>query len=370
MIYRLFFSVLVLARIDGEAAHSLAVLALRAANALPGVPRLLDRALVPRDPALQVRALGMTFPSPLGLAAGADSSARWFEAAGHLGFGFVEVGTVTAARQRGNPRPRVFRLARDHAILNRRGFPNDGARAVAERLARRRGASPIVGVNVGKGMTVPVDEAGRDYRASIQALAPLADYVVLNVSSPNTPGLRQMQSVERLAALIADARGELRAAGSRTPLLIKVAPDLSDEELDAIADLAVSTGVDGIVAVNTTTSRAGLSDPSAIPAGVGDGGVSGAPLGPRALEVLRRLRARAGEEVTLISVGGVQSAEDVWERVLAGASLVQAYTGFVYGGPLWPSRANRALARRVHQAGASSIQELVGAGSPVGGAPA
>jgi dihydroorotate dehydrogenase len=357
--YRLVFRFMVLARIDGEAAHTVAAFALRAVTAIPGARRLLRRVLGPHDPGLRIRALGKDFPSPLGLAAGVDSNGTWFEGLGALGFGFVEVGTITATAQEGNRKPRVFRLVADRAILNRRGFPNDGASAVADRL-RRRSEGTIVGVNIGKGKEVPLDEAGANYQASLRQLAPLADYVVLNVSSPNTPGLREMQSVDRLRQLIADARREIEAVGTHVPLLIKIAPDLTDEELDAISDLAVSAGLDGIIAVNTTTRRDDLTDLSALPEGVTDGGISGAPLKRRALEVLRHLRSRVGDELTLISVGGIETPDDAWDCIVAGATLVQAHTGFVYGGPLWPRHINRGLSRRLRDAGRSSIEEVVG----------
>ncbi|HTU78331.1 MAG TPA: quinone-dependent dihydroorotate dehydrogenase [Solirubrobacteraceae bacterium] len=368
-IYRVFFRLLILARVDGERAHRLAGAALAATMAIPGVRRAASRVLAARDPRLRVRALGMVFPSPLGLAAGVDGNASLFEDFGALGFGFVEVGTVTALRQPGNAGPRVFRLPADRAILNRRGFPNDGASAAAERL-RARPREPIVGVNVGKSRDVPVERAHEDYRASVRQLAPLADYLVLNVSSPNTPGLRDLQSAKALRALIADVREELELLGARVPLLIKIAPDVSDEQLDAIAELALELGLDGIVAVNTTVDRGALTVPAALPAGVEDGGISGPPLAPRALAVLRRLRARVGETVTLVSVGGVQTPQDAWERLAAGATLVQAHTAFVYNGPLWPTHVNRGLARRARAAGLSSIEQLIGSEAPAAAADA
>jgi len=360
--YRLLFRFFVLAGVDGESAHRLAASGLRLLTAIPGVRRLLWRALGPRDPGLRVRALGLDFPTPLGLAAGVDSSASWFAGLGALGFGFVEVGTITALAQSGNPGPRVFRLPADRAILNRRGFPNAGASRAAQHL-RRRPAGLIVGVNIGKSRVVDVQDADEDYRASLRLLAAHADYLVLNVSSPNTPGLRDMQSPERLRRLIDMARAELatlHATGSAVPLLVKIAPDLDDSEIDAICDIALAAELDGIVAVNTTVSRAGLTDPSALPAGVEDGGVSGAPLAFRALEVLRRVRARVGDRMTIVSVGGIDSADDAWERILAGATLVQAHTAFVYGGPMWPHRVNRGLSRRLRAAGGGSVQDYVG----------
>jgi dihydroorotate dehydrogenase len=348
ILYRLLFRLL-LRRMEPERAHALTE------RTLARIPaRLVRRALGRPDPVLRVRAFGRELPSPLGVAAGIDKDAGWFEGLAALGFGFVEVGTITALPQAGNPRPRVFRLTEDRALLNSMGFPNPGAEAAARRLADRD-TGTVVGINVGRSKLA--EDAEADYRESVQLLAPLADYLVLNVSSPNTPGLRALQAVEPLGALI-DA---VRAVAPSTPLLVKVAPDLSDAELDAIADLAVGRGIEGIVAVNTTISRAGLRAPLDRP-----GGVSGAPLKARALEVLQRLRARAGDRLLLVSVGGIETADDAWERIRAGATLVQAYTGFVYGGPLWPRRLNRELARRARAASAASIQDLVGSAAPAG----
>jgi dihydroorotate dehydrogenase len=328
LIYRLLFK-LVLRRIDPERAHALASRSLRAVRATALGRAIVRRVVGPTDERLQVRALGLTFPSPLGVAAGVDKDATWFEDLGALGFGFVEVGTVTAVAQEGNPRPRVTRLIQDRALLNRMGFPNPGARVVAERLRRRTG-TPIVGVNVGKSMAAVLDEAGDDYRACVREVAPWADYLVINVSSPNTPGLREMQAVELLRPLIGDVRAELRETGTEVPLLIKLGPDLEDEALDAVARLALELELDGIVAVNTAPAEGG--------------GISGAPLKARALAILRFLRARVGDGMVLISVGGIETPDDASERIRAGATLVQAYTGFVYGGPGWPRRMNRGLA--------------------------
>jgi dihydroorotate dehydrogenase len=362
VIYRLLFH-LVLRRLRPEIAHALAARVMRAVGRLSLVRALLRRLVGGHDPRLRVRALGLDLPSPLGAAAGTDKDATWFEALGALGFGFVEVGTITARAHRGNPRPRVFRLPADRALVNSMGFPNPGADVAAARL-RRRTRGTVVGVNVGKSRDVPVAEAGDDYRASLRHVADACEYVVLNVSSPNTPQLRQMQAVEPLAALIDDVRAELRALGRALPLLVKIAPDMADEELDR--------GLDGIVAVNTTVTRDGLTTAHADAAR--PGGLSGPPLKERALAVLARVRARVGDRLVLVSVGGIETPEDAWERILAGATLVQAYTGFVYGGPLWPRRINRGLAHKVSEAGAATIQDLVGTGvralDDAGSAPA
>ncbi len=349
---------LILRRLAPERTHRVAMAALRGAARVPGCAALLRRLLGARDPALHVHALGLNFPSPLGVAAGLDKDAGCFEQLGLLGFGFVEVGTVTAQPQSGNPPPRVFRVLRDRALLNRMGFPNPGAAAVAARL-RARSGRVVVGANVGKSMVVAIERAAGDYRASVRALAPTCDYLVVNVSSPNTPGLRRMQTVELLRPLLREVQQELRQLGIAVPLLVKVGPDLANRQLLAVADLALELALDGIVAVNTSEDRTLLCDPASV-ADVEGGGISGPPLRARAVAVLRLLRAHVGERLVLVSAGGISTPEDVWERILAGATLVQAYTGFVYGGPAWPAHINRALSQRVRAAGVGSIQELVG----------
>jgi dihydroorotate dehydrogenase len=360
VLYRLLFG-LVLRRIEPERAHELAAGWLGRLARIPGARRLLRALAGAPDPVLAVEAFGRRLPSPLGVAAGLDKDLTWFEALGALGFGYVEVGTVTAQAQPGNPRPRVFRLPADRALINRMGFPNRGAAAAAARLSGRDRRT-VVAVNVGRSKLARDAEA--DYRESVRALGPLADLLVLNVSSPNTPGLRDLQAVSALRGLIAAVRAELEPVGRRVPLLVKIAPDLADEDLDAIADLALELELDGLVAVNTTVRRDGLRSPARVCAETG--GLSGAPLAPRALEVLRRLYARTGGAITLVSVGGICGPEDVWARLRAGATLVQAYTAFVYGGPAWPRRVNRGLADRVRAAGARSVMEVVGAGVPSG----
>jgi len=327
---------------------------------IPGVRWLSARICAPRDPALATTALGLAFPGPLGLAAGFDKDARGAGALLALGFGFVEIGTVTAQAQPGNPRPRMFRLPRDRALVNRLGFNNRGAAAAEARLRGPRHG--VVGVNLGKTKVVPEEGAIADYTASAERLGPLADYVVVNVSSPNTPGLRDLQSVEKLRPLLAAVRATLDRASParRVPLLVKIAPDLADADVDAVGDLALELGLDGIIATNTTISRAGLATPEPEVAALGAGGLSGRPLKARALEVLRRLRARTGDRLILIAVGGIESADDAWARIRAGATLVQAYTGFIYGGPLWPRRLHRDLATLARAAGFTRVQDAVG----------
>jgi dihydroorotate dehydrogenase len=270
----------------------------------------------------------------LGLAAGFDKNAVGIDALGALGFGHVEVGTVTGEPQPGNDRPRLFRLPADRAVVNRMGFNNDGAEAVAERLAARgrRAGGPVLGVNIGKSKVVPEDAAVGDYEKSARLLAPHADYLVVNVSSPNTPGLRDLQAVEKLEPILR----AVQDVSDGVPLLVKIAPDLADDDVLAVADLATAVGLAGIVATNTTISRDGLaSSPTEVRA-IGAGGLSGRPLTSRALEVLRLLRERAGDGLTLVGVGGITTVADARDRLEAGADLLQGYTAFVYEGPGWP----------------------------------
>ncbi|WP_208868655.1 quinone-dependent dihydroorotate dehydrogenase [Microbispora triticiradicis] len=346
--YRLVFTQ-VLSRLDAEAAHHLTIRLLRLLAMFPPLTRLLHRLLAPRAESLRVQAFGVHFPSPFGLAAGFDKDARCVEPLSAIGFGHVEVGTITAHAQPGNPRPRLFRLPESRAVINRMGFNNAGAAAAATRLRRVRHLPAVVGVNIGKTKVVPESEAVRDYVDSARRLAPLADYLVVNVSSPNTPGLRDLQAVDRLRPLLS----AVKEAAGRTPLLVKIAPDLADEDVDAVAELAADLGLAGIIATNTTISRTGVSSTEA-------GGLSGRPLKSRSLEVLRRLHQKAGDRLTIVSVGGVEDVDDVWERLLAGATLVQGYTGLIYEGPLWPSRINRRLARRLRRHGYGSVREVIG----------
>jgi dihydroorotate dehydrogenase len=348
-VYRAIYAVL-LRRLPAEAAHRAGFWLIRAAASVPGLAWALRRALAPRDPALRVRALGLDFPGPLGLAAGFDKDAEGVTGLAALGFGFVEVGTVTARPQPGNPKPRMFRFPAERALVNRMGFNNQGAAALAARLRALRarpGYRPIVGVNIGKTKVVPDAGAIADYVASAMLVADVADYVVVNVSSPNTPGLRDLQSSDKLRPLLAAVRSALDQASPRrrVPLLVKIAPDLADADVDAVADLALDLGLDGIIATNTTISRDGLHDSAAV-ADAGPGGLSGAPLKARALEVLRRLHARAGDRLVLIAAGGIETADDARDRLAAGATLLQAYTAFIYEGPGWPRRVQKGLVTR------------------------
>jgi dihydroorotate dehydrogenase len=343
--YRLLFR-LVLSRLDPEFAHHLAFLVIRAVPFV-GVGALLARTGRP-DPRLTVRTLDLEFATPFGLAAGFDKDARGIRGLGQFGFGHVEIGTVTARPQPGNPRPRLFRLIADRAVINRMGFNNAGADAVRPRLERervRRGR-PVIGVNIGKSRVVEVDDAVDDYLASTRALAPLADYLVVNVSSPNTPGLRGLQELDKLAPLLTAVRDAARrATGEPVPVLVKIAPDVTDEQALRIAGLTVELGLAGIVATNTTLSREGLATDPAVVEAAGAGGLSGAPLAARSLELLRLLRAAVPADLCLISVGGVETAADVRARLDAGATLVQGYTGYLYRGPFWARAITRELGR-------------------------
>jgi dihydroorotate dehydrogenase len=358
MIYRWFFRS-VLQRIDSERAHALAIATMRLWGAIPGALALTNRLLRPPR-GLRVAALGLDFRTPLGVAAGVDKNATAFDTLAALGFGTVEVGTATNLRQPGSERPRVWRLPEDRALLNAMGFPNHGADAHARRLARRR-TKEVIGVNIGKSREVSWDDdVVGDYRAATRRVAPYADYIALNVSSPNTPGLRNMQTREDLRLLVGGVRTELIAVERKIPLLIKLGPDLSDEEIRDLADSALEIGIDGIIAVNTTTDYERTSTCRAAIRRHGNrGGVSGAPLKQRALDVLELLNERT-KGLPLISVGGIENAEDAWQRILSGATLVQAHTGFVYGGPLWPRRLNRDLARLLAASPYGTIEEAVG----------
>ncbi|PSL39601.1 dihydroorotate oxidase A [Labedella gwakjiensis] len=338
--YRALFS-LFLKRLDPERAHHLAFAVIRS------IPRLGIAGAVSRftraEPDEEVRALGLTFSSPFGVAAGFDKNAEAIMGLGSLGFSHVEVGTLTARSQPGNPKPRMFRFVEDRAVVNRMGFNNGGAAGAAERIRAVRSlpGRPVIGVNIGKSRVVEVDDAIDDYLESTRVLAPLADYLVVNVSSPNTPGLRGLQEIDRLAPLLS----AVKAAAGGTPLLVKIAPDLADDEVVRIAVLVQETALDGVIATNTTISRDGLTTPSNVIEAAGAGGLSGKPLAERSIAVLRILRRELPADSCVISVGGIETAEDVRERLEAGATLVQGYTGFVYAGPLWARAVNRGLAR-------------------------
>lgn len=333
MIYPLIFR-LFLSKLDTETAHHLGMFAIRTASAL----RLTK--LLPKQSLAKVEVMGLTFDGAFGLAAGFDKNAIAVRALGEIGFSHVEIGTVTAIAQEGNPAPRLFRLKKDRALINRMGFNNDGAEVVAKRLAKLRATNqklPVIGINIGKSRVVEVADAVADYETSARFLAPFADYLAVNVSSPNTPGLRSLQDVNALRpileAVIAQANGK--------PVLVKIAPDLSNEEIVELATLAKQLKLSGVIGTNTTISRENLLTSDQDVNAMGAGGLSGPVLEKRSLEVLKLLRDNLAEDQIIISVGGVETNAQLRQRLNAGANLVQGYTGFVYFGPLWARAVNK-----------------------------
>ena len=345
-LYGLVFDAVFL-RMDPEKAHELAFRLIAAAGRVPVLRDVVQGALAPYlgrrvGGRGSVEVLGRVFPAPFGLAGGFDKNARAVRGLTMLGFAFVEIGTVTAHAQPGNEKPRMWRELDVQGIRNRMGFNNEGAAAAARRLEALRatpaGRAVLVGANIGKTKVTPAAEAAGDYATSASLLAPYADYLVVNVSSPNTPGLRDLQAVDALRPVLTatrDAAGEATArAGLRpVPVLVKIAPDLSDEDVDAVADLVTELGLDGVVAVNTTVAH-----------DLGPGGLSGPPVLPRGLDVVARLRTRLGPDPVIIGVGGISGPADAREYLAVGATLVQAYTAFIYEGPTLPARIGRALA--------------------------
>ena len=333
-------------KLDAEQAHraTIAALKLRSGTGFTPEPDW-------STPTLETNVAGLRFPNPVGLAAGFDKDAEVFGPMLNLGFGFVEVGTVTPRPQAGNPKPRLFRLEEDRAVINRMGFNNAGQEAALERLRRRYG-NGIVGVNIGANK----DSADRieDYASGVRAMAPVASYLTINISSPNTPGLRQLQDEGALSALLSAVREARPASGP--PIFLKVAPDLGESEPDQIVRIVADHGIDAIIVANTTVSRPPLRSRLA-----GEqGGLSGAPLKPLALAALRNFRAASGGSIPLIGVGGIASADDAWERIRAGASLVQLYSAMAYEGPGLVRRITRGLTERLKREGFANIAEAVG----------
>jgi dihydroorotate dehydrogenase len=359
--------------LDPSKAHGVAMAALAPVEHLGPLRHVLEGALRPADARLVVRTMGLEFPTPVGLAAGLDKNADRARAFASLGFGHVELGTVTAQAQGPNPPPNLFRLPADRALVNRLGFPNEGAAHVARRIAARRaGVGVPLGISIGKSRSVPLEPLSavlEDYRASFRAVRDVADFVVVNVSSPNTKDLRAMQAADVARPLFEMLMEEARRPSRPLPLLVKIAPDLADEAIDAIVAEAKRAGLAGVVATNTTIARAGLATPSDVVERIGPGGLSGKPLFTRALAVVKRVRAAFGPEACVIGVGGIDSAETALAMLRVGADLVQVYTGFIYQGPLLPRAIARGLLRQMEVEGASSLHELVhGSPQPVNGA--
>jgi dihydroorotate dehydrogenase len=353
LVYRLLRPILF--RIDPEAAHHLTL------AVVSRVPWAAGLAVgnVREHPSLRQSLWGRAFAHPVGLAAGLDKNAVAVPALFRCGFSFVEVGTVTPRPQPGNPKPRLFRLPADEALINRMGFNNDGAVAVAGRVRRWRGMG-VIGVNLGKNKVTPNERAQDDYLTLVQVFAPLADYLVINVSSPNTPGLRDLQTQEHLLPLVqavSAARDRFALADRRPPLLVKLSPDLADADLEDLAIALEQAGVDGLIATNTTITRPALTTPDVQETG----GLSGRPLRQRATEVIRLLYRATGGRLPIIGSGGVMSADDAYEKIRAGASLVQVYTGFIYRGPRLVREMVDGLAERLARDGFTHIREAIGA---------
>lgn len=362
----------VLFALDAERAHRLACSVAALGGRLPGGLAALSAAYRYEHPALAVDAFGLRFPNPIGLAAGFDKDGVLAAPLAALGFGFLELGTVTPRPQPGNPRPRLFRLAAERAVINRMGFNNAGAAALAARLAALKARPIPLGVNLGKNKDTPLERAAEDYVAALRAVAAVADYLVVNVSSPNTPGLRSLQQAAELRTILRAVLAERDAlalgpgrsrgpgaggnTGRRVPLLVKFAPDLDPSDLEQAAQAALDAGVDGLIATNTTLRRDGLAGAAATEAG----GLSGRPLKPLALDTVRRLHGLLRGRIPIVGVGGIASAEDALEFLRAGASLVQLYTGLVYEGPGLVRRIKQGLVRLLERDGFKSVAEAVG----------
>lgn len=331
--------------VDPEKIHHFVFNVLKLGGKIPGV-KFLQRSLYSlEDPRLEKKLFGITFKNPVGLAAGFDKDARLIDEIACLGFGFIEIGTLTPKPQPGNDKPRLFRLLKDQALINRMGFNNKGVTAAVEQLKKRK-SHVIVGGNIGKNKITPNENALEDYTLCFQALYDHVDYFVLNVSSPNTPGLRELQEKEPLRRLLSDIKRLSLAKARPKPVLLKIAPDLSTDQLNDVVEILKDTHTDGVIATNTTVSREGLKTDQATLDQIANGGLSGKPLSARSTEVIRYLREKLGKSYPIIGVGGIMSPQDAIEKIEAGADLVQLYTGFVYEGPGLVKEINRAILRR------------------------
>jgi dihydroorotate dehydrogenase len=335
--------------LDAERAHEIGISALSSGLVGPLSPGFAHEQL-------RIECLGLKFANPLGIAAGFDKNGVAVNQLASLGFGFVEVGTVTLEPQKGNPKPRMFRLPEDQALINRLGFNNEGASAVAKRLARLK-RNCIVGVNIGKNKDVPNEQAVENYLAAFDAVYALADYIAVNISSPNTPNLRELQGADNLELLLGALQARNKERGSK-PLLVKIAPDITTADVDRIVRTCLQLDIAGIIATNTTISRDGLRTPAVNE--IGAGGLSGKPLAERSTDVIRQIYRLGGVKLPIIGVGGIFTAEDAFEKIAAGASLVQAYTGFVYGGPGFAAAINKGLVRLMEKHGFARIADAIG----------
>lgn len=330
--------------INPERVHHLVFTLLKLKGSIPGFNFLLRTLLTRQHPALQKQILGLRFENPVGLAAGFDKDAKLIDELACFGFGFIEIGTLTPQPQPGNEKPRLFRLPQDQALINRMGFNNEGVIASVSRLKKRR-SSVIVGGNIGKNKSTPNDKVLDDYAYCFEALHPYVDYFVVNVSSPNTPGLRELQEREPLRKLLSYVKSMSLSKPNPKPVLLKIAPDLTVEQLDDVISILKETKTDGVIATNTTISREGLETEKTVVEKMGNGGLSGKPLAARSNVIIRYLRTQLGKDYPIIGVGGIMSVEDAVEKLKAGADLIQIYTGFVYEGPGFVKRINEEIAR-------------------------
>lgn len=329
-----------------ETIHHIVFKIIKFFSAIPGVSQLLRMVYVINDKHLEVKLFGLTFPNPVGLAAGFDKDAKLYDELGNYGFGFIEIGTLTPKAQPGNEKPRMFRLPEDEALINRMGFNNGGVDAAVELLKKRK-TKIIIGGNIGKNKVTPNEEAESDYEKCFEALFDHVDYFAVNVSSPNTPNLRALQDKEPLAKLLNRLKKLNSQKSNPKPILLKIAPDLTNEQLDDIIDIVKETKIDGLIATNTTISREGLHTEDSKLKTIGAGGLSGKPLTKRSTEVVRYLSTKSNKAFPIIAVGGIHTAEDAIEKLNAGASLVQIYTGFIYEGPGIAKRINKKLLKAI-----------------------
>jgi dihydroorotate dehydrogenase len=341
--YRLFIRPL-LFLVDPETIHHFVFNFLKVCCAIPGVRSMLSAFYSLKHPKLERNLFGIRFSNPVGMAAGFDKDARLIDELSAFGFGFIEIGTVTPEPQPGNDKPRMFRLPSDQALINRMGFNNKGAAHAAEKLKSRR-TGIIIGGNIGKNKVTANDDAIRDYESCFETLYPYVDYFVVNVSSPNTPGLRDLQEKEPLKKLLLAMKTLSNSKPQPKPVLLKIAPDLTVTQLDDIVDILMESGTDGVIATNTTISRDGLATPKLEVDAMGAGGLSGKPVRERSTEVIAYLRAKLGPVYPIIGVGGIMTAEDAAEKLKAGADLVQVYTGFIYEGPAFVKRILKEIVR-------------------------
>ena len=329
---------------DPEKAHYKTVSLFRTALAMPLGKSIIKSLYNYQSPKLEKKLFGLTFKNPVGLAAGFDKDGKFYKEMSHLGFGFIEIGTVTPLPQDGNPKPRLFRLPQDEGLINRMGFNNDGVDAMVERLKQYKAKDIIIGGNIGKNKLTPNAEAINDYVICFEKLFDHVDYFVVNVSSPNTPGLRDLQDKGPLTAILSKLMTLNNARPSQKPILLKIAPDLTDSQLDDIVDIVADTKIDGVIATNTTISREGLKTSQRTISDIGNGGLSGAPVKSRSTEVISYLHKKSGGAFPIVGVGGINNAQSAKEKMDAGASLVQVYSGFIYQGPSLVKSINKGLA--------------------------